>query len=85
MSDKTMSAGKSSTNGFPGWLVFLGILIAIAPLSIDMYLPSFPQIEQLLKGQPGSAELGQRSSAGRNHGAVRNQRVVMPSFSGQTP
>ncbi|MFC5473324.1 Bcr/CflA family multidrug efflux MFS transporter [Paraherbaspirillum soli] len=30
----------------PGWLVLLGALIAIGPLSIDMYLPSFPTIAQ---------------------------------------
>ena len=42
--------------GFPTWLVLLGVLTAVAPLSIDMYLPSFPQIEQTLSGQPGSVE-----------------------------
>ena len=41
---------------FPGWLIFLGILIAIGPLSIDMYLPSFPLVEKSLGGQPGSVE-----------------------------
>ena len=41
---------------FPGWLVLLGILTAVAPLSIDMYLPSFPQVEAALGGQPGSVE-----------------------------
>ena len=42
---------------FPGWLILLGILTAIAPLSIDMYLPSFPLIEHSLGGRPGSVEL----------------------------
>lgn len=42
---------------FPGWLILLGILTAIGPLSIDMYLPSFPQIERSLGGNPGSVEL----------------------------
>ena len=26
---------------FPGWLVLLGAMTAIGPLSIDMYLPAF--------------------------------------------
>jgi len=32
----------------PGWLLLLGALTAIGPLSIDMYLPSFPTIAQQL-------------------------------------
>ncbi|GAB3258589.1 multidrug effflux MFS transporter [Chitinimonas naiadis] len=32
----------------PPWLILLGALIGIAPLSIDMYLPSFPAIEAAL-------------------------------------
>jgi DHA1 family bicyclomycin/chloramphenicol resistance-like MFS transporter len=39
------------------WLVLLGVLTAIAPLSIDMYLPSFPRIEHALGSRPGSVEL----------------------------
>ena len=42
--------------GIPGWLALLGILIAIGPLSIDMYLPSFPMVELALGGKPGSVE-----------------------------
>jgi len=41
-------------NGFPGWLVLLGILTAVAPLSIDMYLPSFSLVEHSLGAAPGS-------------------------------
>ena len=50
---------KNSNNQqwLPGWLILLGILTAIAPLSIDMYLPSFPLIEKDLAGWPGSVEL----------------------------
>jgi DHA1 family bicyclomycin/chloramphenicol resistance-like MFS transporter len=29
---------------FPGWIVLMGALTAIGPLSIDMYLPAFPAI-----------------------------------------
>lgn len=32
----------------PGWLILLGALTAIGPLSIDMYLPSFPTIAKNL-------------------------------------
>jgi DHA1 family bicyclomycin/chloramphenicol resistance-like MFS transporter len=38
----------------PGWLILLGILTAVAPLSIDMYLPSFPQVEASLNAPPSS-------------------------------
>lgn len=47
-----MNSGRT----FPGWLVLLGLLIAIAPLSIDMYLPAFPAIEAELSQGAGSAE-----------------------------
>lgn len=33
---------------FQPWLMLLGALTAIGPLSIDMYLPSFPTLEQQL-------------------------------------
>ncbi|QDX80605.1 Bcr/CflA family drug resistance efflux transporter [Denitratisoma sp. DHT3] len=39
-----------------GWIALLGTLTAVGPLSIDMYLPSFIQIERSLKGAPGSVE-----------------------------
>ncbi|WP_374538982.1 multidrug effflux MFS transporter [Chitinimonas taiwanensis] len=32
----------------PGWLILLGALTAVGPLSIDMYLPSFPALELAL-------------------------------------
>ena len=28
----------------PGWIILMGALTAIGPLSIDMYLPGFPAI-----------------------------------------
>lgn len=52
----TTAHPNGSSAGFPAWLVLLGILTAIGPLSIDMYLPSFPMIEQALQGRPGSVE-----------------------------
>ncbi|MFT4173695.1 MAG: multidrug effflux MFS transporter [Rhodocyclaceae bacterium] len=33
---------------FPPWLVLMGVLTAIGPMSIDMYLPSFPAVEAAL-------------------------------------
>ncbi|MDD2609840.1 MAG: hypothetical protein PHX60_09130 [Giesbergeria sp.] len=38
------------------WIVLLGVLTAVAPLSIDMYLPSFVQVEQDLRAPAGSME-----------------------------
>ncbi len=42
---------------FPGWLIILGALTAIGPLSIDMYLPAFAALEQDLASPAGGAEL----------------------------
>lgn len=42
---------------FPGWLLILGALTALGPLSIDMYLPAFAVIESDLAAAAGSAEL----------------------------
>ncbi len=44
--------GCQPDKALPGWLVLMALLIAIAPLSIDMYLPAFPAIESAL-GRPG--------------------------------
>ncbi len=53
-----MSPGSGGLGGgFPGWLVLLGALTAIGPLSIDMYLATFPALERELGAGPGSAEL----------------------------
>jgi MFS transporter, DHA1 family, multidrug resistance protein len=38
---------------FSPWIILLGILIAVAPLSIDMYLPSFPQVAHDLGASAG--------------------------------
>lgn len=38
------------------WLLLLGALTAIGPLSIDMYLPAFPAAEKALQAAPGSME-----------------------------
>lgn len=42
----------------PKWLpLLLGLLTAVGPVSIDMYLPAFPQIEAALGGAPGTAQV----------------------------
>jgi MFS transporter, DHA1 family, multidrug resistance protein len=41
---------------FPGWLVLLGALTALGPLSIDMYLPAFLAIAQDLQVARGAVE-----------------------------
>lgn len=46
----------TSHRHFPGWLVLLGALTAIGPLSIDMYLPAFPAISREFTS-PGQVEL----------------------------
>ncbi|AQV97669.1 MULTISPECIES: Bcr/CflA family multidrug efflux MFS transporter [Cupriavidus] len=38
------SPSAASPARFPAWLLICGSLMAIAPLSIDMYLPSFPAL-----------------------------------------
>lgn len=40
-----MSSKFSSASGFPGWLLLLAAITAVAPLSIDLYLPGFVMIE----------------------------------------
>ena len=43
---------------YPVWLPFLlGVLTAVGPLSTDMYLPAFPDIEASLGGRPGTAQI----------------------------
>lgn len=46
-----------AAKGFPGWLIILGALTAVGPLSIDMYLPAFASIEADLRVPTGTAEL----------------------------
>lgn len=51
------SSSKTSPKRFPRWLVLLGFFTAVAPLSIDMYLPSFPEVERALAAPHGGMEL----------------------------
>ncbi|WP_354674188.1 Bcr/CflA family multidrug efflux MFS transporter [Cupriavidus alkaliphilus] len=47
----------ASTPRFPAWLLICGSLMAIAPLSIDMYLPSFPTLAGDLGVDIGQVQL----------------------------
>ena len=51
-----MIAERESFTGLPGWLILLGALNAIGPLSIDMYLPGLPAIATDLHTYPGAMQ-----------------------------
>lgn len=36
----------SSRLRFPGWLILVAAMVAVGPVSVDMYLPGFPAIER---------------------------------------
>jgi DHA1 family bicyclomycin/chloramphenicol resistance-like MFS transporter len=40
-----MSSPHSTNLGLPGWLILIGVMAGIGPVSIDLYLPAFPMIE----------------------------------------
>ena len=42
--------------GLPGWLLLMGALTAIGPVSIDMYLPAFPAIAEGLNATHSQVE-----------------------------
>ena len=50
-----MSA-KLIAMGLPGWLILMGALTAIGPISIDMYLPAFPAIAEGLGATASQVE-----------------------------
>jgi DHA1 family bicyclomycin/chloramphenicol resistance-like MFS transporter len=45
-----MSQNTPEPLRFAPWLILLGALTAIGPLSIDMYLPSFPTLKRIRAG-----------------------------------
>ncbi|HRL23058.1 Bcr/CflA family multidrug efflux MFS transporter [Alcaligenes sp. SDU_A2] len=47
---------RNTTFSFPRWLILLGLLTALGPLAIDMYLPAFPAIAQGLVTSPAMVE-----------------------------
>lgn len=52
----SISTPRQLTRNFPSWLVLMGLLTAMAPLAIDMYLPAFPAIALDLKTTEGNIE-----------------------------
>jgi MFS transporter, DHA1 family, multidrug resistance protein len=50
------NGAASPTSAIPKWLILLGELTAVAPLSIDMYLPSFPVVMADLAAPAGTVE-----------------------------
>lgn len=41
---------------FPSWLILMGLLTALGPLAIDLYLPAFPMIAADLKSSEANVE-----------------------------
>ncbi|MFA5521257.1 MAG: Bcr/CflA family multidrug efflux MFS transporter [Castellaniella sp.] len=52
----TSPTDTSFPNRIPGWLLLMGLLTALGPLAIDMYLPAFPAIAQDLGTHHGHVE-----------------------------
>src|SRR5690606_19613257 len=51
-----MQAPPSRLTSIPSWLVLMGLLTALGPLAIDMYLPAFPEIVRGLGTSQGQVE-----------------------------
>jgi DHA1 family bicyclomycin/chloramphenicol resistance-like MFS transporter len=51
------SSGSQQAARFPAWLLICASLTAIAPLSIDMYLPSFPALAADMRVDIGRIQL----------------------------
>nr|WP_176456538.1 Bcr/CflA family multidrug efflux MFS transporter [Bordetella genomosp. 4] len=47
---------QSLPRRMPGWLILMGVLTAIGPFSVDMYLPAFPAISAGLQVPRGDVE-----------------------------
>src|SRR5690606_38126312 len=47
---------QNTLTTIPPWLVLMGLLTAIGPLAIDMYLPAFPAIAEGLGATHGDVE-----------------------------
>lgn len=52
----TSAATKEPLIGLPAWVLLMGALTAIGPLSIDMYLPAFPAIADTLRVEGGGVQ-----------------------------
>ncbi len=49
-------SSKLNAMSLPGWLILMGALTAVGPVSIDMYLPAFPAIAQGLEATGSQVE-----------------------------
>lgn len=49
-------SNRHLTRQFPSWLVLMGLLTALGPLAIDMYLPAFPMIAADLQTSEANVE-----------------------------
>lgn len=68
-----MNSSSNPLHRVPGWLLLIGVMTAIGPVSIDMYLPAFPLIEREF------AEQGiERTMAGYLIGLALGQLVYGP-------
>lgn len=52
----TSKPKRHLSNTIPSWLVLMGLLTALGPLAVDMYLPAFPQIAVDLATSEGRVE-----------------------------
>ena len=68
-----MNSSSKSLHRLPGWLLLIGAMTAIGPVSIDMYLPGFPAIEREF-GEQGI----ERTLAGYLIGLALGQLVYGP-------
>lgn len=51
-----MSQSTRTLTTIPSWLILMGLLTALGPLAIDMYLPAFPAIVSDLGSSQGEVE-----------------------------
>lgn len=47
---------RTTSPAFPRWLILMGLLTALGPLAIDMYLPAFPAMAHSLQTTPAMVE-----------------------------
>ena len=59
-------AGLGTRQAYTRFVLVVGALIALGPLTIDMYLPAFPRISDELN----ASEAQMRYGVGHMHGAI---------------
>jgi DHA1 family bicyclomycin/chloramphenicol resistance-like MFS transporter len=71
----TTVAPGETTRDYVRFVLVLGALIALGPLSIDMYLPAFPRIAEELRASPSQVQL---TLTGMLCGLAAGQLVIGP-------